>query len=293
MTRNKKGQQRLILTANPLGFCFGVRRAIKIIKEASRNNHNIVTLGPIVHNKEVVNQLQQSGVQMTDDFNCIDTSTTLVISSHGISPQKLQQIRDKGINVIDTTCPNVKHAQQSAQKLFIEGYSVIIFGETSHPEVKGLLGWAGEKAVATTEVKELMKVELGEKVGILSQTTQSREALEKFIQEFISVKFDSLKELKIINTLCNETRKRQKAATELAKKSDIMLVVGGFNSANTKNLAKICSNLVETYHVESAEQIKPEWLKNKKHIGITAGASTPDKAIEEVISRLKNLLGYA
>ncbi len=201
MTRNKKGEERLILTANPLGFCFGVRRAIKIIKEASRNDQNIVTLGPIVHNKEVVNQLKQSGIQMTDDFNHIEKPTTLVISSHGISPQKLKQIKAKGINVIDTTCPNVKHAQQSAQKLFREGYSVIIFGETSHPEVKGLLGWAGENAVATTDIKELLNIELGEKAGILSQTTQSREALEKFVQEFISIKFDSLKELKIINTL--------------------------------------------------------------------------------------------
>jgi 4-hydroxy-3-methylbut-2-enyl diphosphate reductase len=192
------------------------------------------------------------------------------------------------LKIIDTTCANVRHAQKAAQALSRDGFKVIIFGEAAHPEVKGLLGWAGA-ALATLYASDVPGSGFSGKLGILSQTTQGQTSFEQFIEDVIGLSLPGLEELRIVNTLCNETRKRQEAALNLAQRSDLILVVGGLNSANTKHLAEICSPIVLTYHIEQAGEIKSEWLNGKQHIGITAGASTPDEAIEEVISRLEEL----
>jgi len=167
---------------------------------------------------------------------------------------------------------------------------VVIFGDAGHPEVKGLLGWAGDKAIATLDPPEL-KLPANSRVGVLSQTTQSQQQFERFINSLVNKSVNSIAELRIINTLCRETKKRQDAALEMARKSDLVIVVGGLNSANTRHLAEICSPVVETRHIESAAEIKPAWLKGKKKIGVTAGASTPDEAIDEVIDKLEGLIG--
>ena len=182
----------------------------------------------------------------------------------------------------------VNYALNILQK---DGFSVIIFGEAAHPEVKGLLGWAGEKAVAALKSEELAYHQMPQQLGIISQTTQGQLQFSDFTREIISSALPSIQELRIINTLCKETQKRQEAALELAHKSDLMIVVGGHNSANTKHLAEICLLQVETYLIETAAEIQDDWIKGKEHIGITAGASTPDEAIDEVISRLRTLTG--
>jgi 4-hydroxy-3-methylbut-2-enyl diphosphate reductase len=166
---------------------------------------------------------------------------------------------------------------------------VIIFGEATHPEVKGLLGWAGNNAVATLNGEEVANLELPRRLGIISQTTQSHTKFVEFIDEVIRAVFPDVQELRIINTLCQETRKRQEAALELAGKSDLMIVVGGHNSANTQRLAEVCSPMVETHLIETAAEIEKKWLSGKQYIGVTAGASTPDEAIEEVVLKLKSL----
>lgn len=276
--------------ASQLGFCFGVRRALKILDKAAGECGTIATLGTVVHNRDVVNNLARQGIAVISDLEHFK-GKTVAISSHGVSPQLLSQIESCDFEVIDTTCPTVRSAQKAVKELVDTGFGVIIFGDAAHPEVKGLLGWAGDKAIATLDGAELADADLPKKLGILAQTTQGRLKFAEFVKTVINVTFPRVKEMRIINTLCDETQKRQEAAIELARKSDLMIVVGGRDSANTRRLAEACSPLVETHFIEAAAEIRKGWLKGKKHIGVTAGTSTPDEAIEKVVARLKVLTG--
>jgi len=274
--------------ARELGFCFGVRRAIKIIEKAAKEHKGIATLGPIVHNRLVVARLAELGVKVVDELDQVEAKI-VAIPSHGIPPQSLSRIQVRQLHVIDTTCPIVRSAQRAAKKLADAGFSVIIFGEANHPEVKGLLGWAGNNAVATVDGEKIAALSLSRQLGILSQTTQSHTKFAEFINKVISIAIPRAHELRVINTLCQETQKRQEAAIELAGKSELMIVVGGRNSANTQLLAEVCSPIVETHLLETGAEIKKDWLSGKHHIGVTAGASTPDEAIEEVVLKLESL----
>ncbi|HEX7365113.1 MAG TPA: 4-hydroxy-3-methylbut-2-enyl diphosphate reductase [Dehalococcoidia bacterium] len=276
--------------ARALGSCFGVRRAIKIIDKAAKEYPKISTLGPIVHNRLVVAKLADSGVKVADDLSSVRAGV-IAIASHGAPPELLSQIHDRKLQVIDTTCPIVRSAQKAAKKLADAGFRVIIFGEATHPEVKGLLGWAGDNAVATMNGCEVTNTGIPKRLGIIAQTTQSQSSFVKFCNDVIKSAFPAVQEIRIVNTLCQETQKRQEAAVALASVCDLMIVVGGHNSANTQRLAEVCAPLVETHLIESAVEIKKDWLKGKQHIGVTAGASTPDEAIDEVISKLKSLAG--
>jgi 4-hydroxy-3-methylbut-2-enyl diphosphate reductase len=166
---------------------------------------------------------------------------------------------------------------------------VVIFGEANHPEVRGLLGWAGEKAIASMNVELIIPETLPKRIGILSQTTQSRGEFTAFVNGLVEKLLPHAQEIRVINTLCQETQKRQLAAEELAATSGLMIVIGGHNSANTRRLAEVCSPIVETHHIENADEIDARWLLGKNKIGITAGASTPDEAIEQVIRRIKSI----
>jgi len=274
--------------ARELGLCFGVRRAIKIIDKATKEHQEIATLGPIVHNRLLVAKLSDSGVKVVNELDQVQ-DRVIAITSHGAPPQLLAQIQARKLSAIDTTCPIVRSAQKAAKKLAQTGFRVIIFGEATHPEVKGLLGWAGNDAVATLNGEEVVQLKLPRRLGVISQTTQSHAKFVEFINEVIRAVFPDVQELRIINTLCQETRKRQEAAIELAAKSDLMIVVGGHNSANTQRLAEICTPIVETHLIETAAEIEKSWLSRKRHIGVTAGASTPDEAIEEVTLKLRSL----
>jgi 4-hydroxy-3-methylbut-2-enyl diphosphate reductase len=274
--------------AREFGLCFGVRRAIRIIEKAAREHQEIATLGPIVHNRLVVAKLEDLGVKVINEPNQIQ-GKVVAISSHGAPPQLLSQIQARNLQVIDTTCPIVGSAQKAARKLARAGFRVIIFGEATHPEVKGLLGWAGNNAVASLNGRELASTQFPRRLGILSQTTQSQAKFIEFINEVIRTVFPDIEELRIINTLCQETRKRQEAAIELAGNSDLMIVVGGHNSSNTKRLAEVCSSVVTTHLIETAAEIQRDWLSGKHDIGVTAGASTPDEAVEEAVHKLQHL----
>jgi 4-hydroxy-3-methylbut-2-enyl diphosphate reductase len=273
--------------ARQLGSCFGVRRAIKIIDKAAKEYPEIATLGPIVHNRLVVTKLSETGVKVINELDQVQ-DRVVAIASHGAPPQLLSQIQARKLQVIDTTCPIVRSAQKAAKKLADAGFRVIIFGEATHPEVKGLLGWAGNNAVATLKGAEVAK-ELPPRLGIISQTTQSQSRFVEFCNDVIKAVFPAVQEIRIVNTLCQETQKRQQAAVELAGRSDLMIVVGGHNSANTQLLAEVCSSLGETHLIETAAEIEKGWLSGKQHVGVTAGASTSDEAIEEVVLKLESL----
>ncbi|RPJ62644.1 MAG: 4-hydroxy-3-methylbut-2-enyl diphosphate reductase [Dehalococcoidia bacterium] len=274
--------------ARELGFCFGVRRALKIIEGAADGGTGINTLGPIVHNKTVVARLKSLGVGVADNPDDLK-GQVIAISSHGVSPAVYEKIQAKGARLIDTTCPIVRSAQKAAQRLAKAGFGVIIFGEASHPEVRGLLGWAGDKAIASMDVDTITAQMMPKRIGILAQTTQSRGEFATFVNRLTEKFLPYAQEIRVINTLCQETQKRQLAAEELAETSGLMFVIGGHNSANTRRLAEVCSPIVETHHIENADEIDAQWVRGKKKIGITAGASTPDEAIEQVIQRIERI----
>jgi len=272
--------------AAEMGLCFGVRRAIELAERAMQEQDEVASLGAIVHNRQVVERLVTQGMRIIDSLDAI-RSGSLIIPSHGIGPQIIDQVKACNVNVIDATCPIVRKAQTAARRLHQEGFKVVVFGDASHPEIEGVLSWAGEDAIATLEVPEFGIPP--RRLGILSQTTQSEARFASFLSQLITVDVASLSEVYICNTICDATSKRQAAAMELAKKADLILVVGGHDSANTRHLAEICSSAgVTTFHIETAGEIDPSWHRERHRVGVTAGASTPDWVITEVIQELES-----
>jgi 4-hydroxy-3-methylbut-2-enyl diphosphate reductase len=271
--------------ASEMGFCFGVRRAIDLVEEALREKGTLESLGPIIHNRQVVERLISGGLKVLESPEDVRGSV-VAIPSHGMGPEVEKNLKSRGIQVVDTTCPFVRKAQIIAQRLGKEMDYVLIFGDCSHPEVRGVLAWAGKNAVATLESPVFDAPP--RHIGILSQTTQSLGNFSRFLEGLIAYSLARVPELHIFNTICDATARRQSAALELARKVDIMIVVGGQHSANTRRLAEICaSSGVATYHVETAKEIDASWFLRKSSAGITAGASTPDWIVDDVISRLK------
>ncbi|MBI2304789.1 MAG: 4-hydroxy-3-methylbut-2-enyl diphosphate reductase [Chloroflexi bacterium] len=278
-----------IKKAGVMGFCSGVRRAIRIMERAAQEHHGISSLGTIVHNSQVVKRLSDSGVRVVDSVQEA-ADDTVAITSHGAGPGVYREAEGLGLWVVDTTCPFVKNAQRAAQKLAAEGFTVIIFGEGDHPEVQGVLAWAGEKAIATLDPGVFTGKALPRRVGLLSQTTQNPQHFAQFVAQFMAQVMPPLQELRVVNTICHATSQRQEAAHALAREVDLVLVVGGHNSANTRHLAKICADMgVETHHIQGAEEIQTSWLEGRCRTGVTAGASTPEEAVEAVVGRLKEL----
>lgn len=272
--------------AEQLGLCFGVRRAVKLLRETVSLRGGVETLGPVAHNRMLVETLARAGVKPVNELSEV-RGKLLAITTHGIGPAALSEIEELGIEIIDTTCPIVRRAQRTAGKLAEAGFDVVIFGEGGHSEVKGLLGYAGDRGRAALDVGQAYDPEGSPmRLGIISQTTQAYSAFAAFAAELVRATGPLTREVRLVNTLCQVTQRQQDAALSLARRSELMLVIGGRHSANTGHLVEICSSIVETHLVETADEIDRLWLKGKEHVGITAGASTPDEAVEAVIARL-------
>ncbi|SIR55136.1 4-hydroxy-3-methylbut-2-enyl diphosphate reductase [Halanaerobium kushneri] len=270
-----------VITAEEAGFCFGVERAIDMVLKAAGENEdlNVYTLGPLIHNPQVVKKLEEKNVKVASSLAEID-SGIVIIRSHGVAPEIIEKAREKNLKIIDATCPYVKNAQKYASQLVDEGYQTFIYGDEDHPEVQGIYGASEKKAIIIREKQDLNSVELKARVGFVAQTTKSPESF----RDIINLVITEVKELKVFNTICNTTDVRQSSARKLAEDVDIMFVIGGHNSANTTRLAEICAATnTPTYHIETAAEIKKEWLSGKNKVGITAGASTPDWLIREVV----------
>jgi 4-hydroxy-3-methylbut-2-enyl diphosphate reductase len=278
-----------IQKADKLGLCFGVRRAVRLLKEAAHEYGEIETLGPVAHNRLLVEALAKLGVK---PINRLDQAQgrILAITTHGANPAVLSEISARHIHVIDTTCPIVRKAQDAAKELAEAGFDVFIFGDAKHSEVKGLLGWAGEKGIAALDAKQVYESGRSpSRLGIISQTTQTQSDFINFTKQLMDMFVPKIDEMRLVNTLCKVTQGQQEAALKLARESQLMIVIGGGNSANARHLVEICSPLVETHLVETADEVDTSWLVGKDYIGITAGASTPDEAVEELIDRLRSL----
>ncbi len=277
-----------IQKADKLGLCFGVKRAIKLLKEAANKHGEIETLGSVAHNRLLVETLAELGVKQIDHLRQ-SGDKILAITTHGTSPEVLCEIKARRLRIIDTTCPIVSKAQNAAKELANAGFDVIIFGDSEHSEVKGLLGWAGDEGVATLNTRRIGRVaKSSSRLGIISQTTQTQSAFFRFVRQLMGAVGPRIEEIRIINTLCKVVQGQQEAAAKLARRSQLMIVIGGSNSANTRHLVEICSPLVETHSVETADEVRTSWLAGKNQIGITAGASTPDEAVEALVARLRS-----
>jgi 4-hydroxy-3-methylbut-2-enyl diphosphate reductase len=272
-----------------IGFCFGVKRAIDILEKVCRERGGVETLGAVVHNQQVLQKLAGIGVRVATDVDNIK-GEAVAISSHGVAPEVEEEIKARKIDIVDTTCPFVHRLQTAARRLAKVGFLVVIYGDADHTEVKGVLGWAEGKGVATLDERLIFRLEpLPRRIGVLSQTTQIPADFVQFVKRLIDGAFTRDSELRVIDTICHDLRKRQSQALELAGRVDLMLVIGGRGSANTNRLTELCSAVTETHLVETAEDIRPEWFAGKPNIGVTSGASTAKATIDEVLARLKEL----
>jgi len=275
----------VIKVAEKAGFCFGVRRAVRMAYEAAeRESGPVFTLGPLIHNPQVVERLREKGVEVASNHMEIPEGATVIIRSHGVPLEVMEHLNERGIRVIDATCPFVKKAQDIVAHLSGRGYGVVIVGDAQHPEVKALLSYGRDRAVIYPRLPSEGRV------GVVSQTTQ---LLDRFL-ECVSVIMRSMSfsELRVFNTVCQSTAERQSECRRLAKEADVMVVVGGRNSANTRKLVEIArSQGVSAHHIEVAKELNPSWFLGKRVIGIAAGASTPDWIIEEVVEEVKRMTG--
>ena len=267
------------------GFCFGVKRAIKIASDAAKKSKKgVYTLGPLIHNPQVVGDLEKKGVCVAKRI--ADLDGTVIIRSHGIHPRVLRKIKAKKIKIVDATCPFVKKAQEKEALLHRQGYQVVVVGERDHPEVQGIVGYAKGKAIVINQNDSFPNLSRFKKLGIVAQTTYNFDIFCKLVKKL----FKSAKEIKIFNTICNVTVDAQKNTLDLAKKVDLMMVVGGHNSANTSRLAQLCRELGKrTYHIETADELGKSWFKRVAKVGVTAGTSTPNWIIKDVVKRIKEL----
>ncbi len=273
-----------VILAQHLGFCYGVKRAIKLARDSASPTIRTCTLGPIIHNPQMVQKLADEGVGTVQNLEEM-AEGTIIIRSHGVGPQVYEQAQKSGLDIVDATCPHVKKAQVSAHDLAQEGYCVVIVGEKEHPEVKSIFEWSGHKAEVIETVEEAGEINVCTKLGIVVQTTFSS---EKF-KSIVAVLIDKSNDIKIARTICTATDQRQIAAMELAGKVDLMLVIGGKNSANTTRLAQLCSEKCPTRHLETVEELQDEWFYEVEKVGITAGASTPDWIIKEVYKKVQDM----
>lgn len=272
-----------VLVAEKCGFCPGVRNAITLAQRTLETDEKVSSLGHIIHNEDVVKQLSEAGLETVSSIDQIESGTVL-IRSHGATLEEFEKIKEKGLKIVDATCVLVRRVQKIARQLNEEGYKVIMIGDADHPEVKAVVGYANDVEVVGSEA-DLDKLNSKKKLGIICQTTQSPDHFAGMIAAIAKRGFT---EMKVINTLCRETMERQEAAVKLCRQVDIMFVLGGLHSANTRKLAELCKkHNPQTYHLQNWAELDKKTLSGKQTAGVTAGASTPDEVIEEFVRRLR------
>ncbi|MCS7262328.1 MAG: 4-hydroxy-3-methylbut-2-enyl diphosphate reductase [Aquificaceae bacterium] len=282
-----------IIVAEHAGFCFGVKRAIQLAEEALKDTNQgrkVFSMGPLIHNPQEVHRLERQGLSLLQEEDSLGENSTVIVRSHGIPPQRERELLSKGVKLVDATCPFVKAVHEAVVKLSKEGYFVVLVGEKRHPEVIGTLGYlqeCGGKGVVVESREDLKQVLGKDKVGIVAQTTQN----EQFFKEVVGEIALWAREVKVINTICNATSERQEDVYQLAPQVDLMVIVGGKNSGNTRRLYEISKSLnPKSYHIETPEELQREWFQGVKKVGITAGASTPDWIIQQTVRRIQELV---
>ena len=274
-----------VILAKQAGFCFGVKRATLMAFEAAGKDQKTYTLGPIIHSPQVVGKLEDLGIRALNSLDGLDKGT-IIIRSHGVELKDINEAKQKNLDIVDATCPFVKKAQEHVKSLSEAGYGVVVVGDADHPEVQGIVSYGGNNVFVVASGEEVKKLPKMIKIGVVAQTTQSFENLKNVVSECLQ----RGGEIRVFNTICDATAVRQEEAKELAGIVDCMLVIGGFNSANTRRLLEVCAEIQpHTYHIETAVEINPAWFKGVEQVGVTAGASTPKWVIDEVMSKIEEL----
>jgi len=275
-----------IQLATSYGFCTGEKRAIEIAEE----HKGSVTYGPLIHNKDEIDRLKTKfNIGLAERIEDIETDDAVVIRTHGIPKDELAALKKQEHKIIDATCPYVTTPQNIVEKMSTEGYSIVIFGDKNHPEIKGVVSYAEDPkdAFIVLEPEELEALPLKGKVAVVSQTTKKPEDFAKIVTALMATR----KEIRVFNTICNATFENQDAASELAKKADVMIVIGGKHSSNTKQLHSICErDCKDSYLIENEKELEAGWFKDKNLCGISAGASTPDWIVQNVINKIKEIV---
>ena len=278
-----------VIVAKTAGFCFGVERAVNQVHDQIKNeNGPIYTLGPIIHNEEVVRDLEEKGVKVLNSENEILTLTegTVIIRSHGVGKHIYDMLKAQGVQIVDATCPFVKKIHRIVQEQNLQGRRVIIIGDETHPEVEGIKGWGDARTMVVKNEEQMEKLPsfTGEKLCIVSQTTFNYNKFKDLVEKFEKKGYDIL----VLNTICNATQERQVEAERIASQVDAMIVIGGKNSSNTRKLYEICQKeCKDTYYIQTLDDLNPESVNSVRSVGITAGASTPKKIIEEVHTNVR------
>ncbi len=281
-------KKKKIFLAHNAGVCYGVKRALMMAENAaSASDKSILMFGPLIHNPQAIKALEKKGISVVENLDEV-SDNILIIRSHGAGLDIWNKIRQRNIETIDTTCPFVKKAQKLVRKLKDEQYQIIIIGESEHPEVKGLVSFAEGDALVVDSVNKLKDITLSNKIGVVSQTTQSR----KNFEQIVCYLREKTKDIKVYDTICGATNKSQEEALKIARDVDVMFVLGGYNSANTTRLAQVCREInPHTYHLETVKELDMNNIRDYEKIGITAGASTPEWIINEFVETIKNYTG--
>jgi 4-hydroxy-3-methylbut-2-enyl diphosphate reductase len=275
--------------ARPHGFCFGVQHAIELAEQAvaEKGPANLIAPGPVIHNKQVVERLERAGLNQSGDLETVPEGSSVLIPSHGARPETLERVRARNLRLVDATCVLVKRAQDVVCQLHEEGYQVVMIGDRKHPEVQGVIGYAPEVIVVGQETDLDQVLARRTRLGIVAQTTHAPRHVAEMIGRICSRNF---KEIKIVNTLCMEVVRRQEAAVALCEEVEVMFVLGGLHSANTRALARLCQEQgVDTYHLETWDQFAPQMVVGKRIAGVTAGTSTPEWVISDFAQKLEAL----
>ncbi len=270
--------------ASAYGFCYGVKRAIRIAEE----NPGSVTYGPLIHNTDEINRLKDGfDIGLANDLQEAEAHESIVIRTHGIPRDELSELKGQKKEIIDATCPYVRTPQKIVADMSRQGYSIVVFGDAQHPEIRGVISYAEDprNAFVILDEADIEQLPLKSKVAIVAQTTRKPDDFTRIVSQLIL----RSKEVRVFNTICNATFENQDAAAELAKRADIMIVIGGKHSSNTKQLHLIAKNYCEeSYLIENASEIQPEWFAGKKLCGISAGASSPDWIVQKVVDRIQS-----
>ena len=272
--------------AKQAGFCFGVKRAMKMAwDELEKNKDGIYALGPLIHNKQAVSKYEEKGLKTVENLENVPLNNNMIIRSHGVSESVYNESKEKGINIIDTTCPFVTKIHKIVKQYSDKGYQIIVIGDKNHPEVVGINGWCQNKAIIIKTINEVDEIEFYEdkKYCVVAQTTINIDLYSDIFHKLDS----KTKQIVFKNTICSATKERQHSAKDLSKEVECMIVIGGKHSSNTQKLVDICKSEVPTFAIETKEELEISLLSKFNTVGVTAGASTPDWIIEDVVNFLK------
>lgn len=278
-----------VIIAKTAGFCFGVKRAVdQVYEQLKRTDKPIYTFGPIIHNEEVVRDLEDKGVTVikSEEGLTLIKDSIVVIRSHGAGRHIYELLKQNGNEIIDATCPYVRKIHEIAEKQNQEGRRLIIIGNETHPEVQGIKGWGDENTIVVETLKQVKTLPImqGERLCIVSQTTFNYNKFQDLVEKFSETRYDIL----VLNTICNATQERQVEAKRIASEVDAMIVIGGKNSSNTQKLYEICQRECKnTYYIQTLGDLDPDFVNSVRSVGITAGASTPNHIIEEVHTNVR------